>query len=219
MYREKLDAAVKEILKNDTTGHDIHHSMRVYNLAKAIAEGEGWAFDDDILFATAMLHDSGHERSKSTGDAQRLKHMGYGAEIAQKILAEVGFPEHKIQPVLQGILLHDETKPWGIDKRTPTNVKEILLIQDADNLEGMGNLGMARILIYGFEEGKVLFDPTLSLTENLAESRKSSSLHNLIWHLDLDENLNTRTAKQMAQERKVQAKNFIEQFLKEWNSS
>jgi uncharacterized protein len=219
MYREKLDAAVKEILKDEPTGHDIHHSTRVYNLAKEIAKNENWQIDDDILFAIAMLHDAGHERSISTGDTYRYKHMIYSADIAKRVLAEVGFPEQKIPVVLQGILQHDQTKPWGLASRTPTDIKEILLIQDADNLEAIGMLGMVRVLVFNIQAGTPLYKPELSLTKDLEKSRLESSIHNLIWHLSLDDNLNTQAAKQMAQERKVQAKNFIEQFLKEWNSS
>jgi len=217
MHREKLEVAAKELLKNDPTGHDIYHSMRVYNLAKEIAKKEGWQFDDDILFAIAMLHDAGHERSIRTGDKYRYKHMEYSAEIAKRVLAEVGFPEQKIPVVLQGILQHDQTKPWGLANRIPTDIKEILLIQDADNLEAIGILGMVRVLVFNIQAGTPLYKPELSLTKDLEKSRLESAIHNLIWHLSLGDNLNTKAAKKMVQERKIQARNFLDQFLKEWN--
>jgi len=78
---------------------------------------------------------------------------------------------------------------------------------------------MVRVLVFNIQAGTPLYKPELSLTKDLEKSRLESAIHNLIWHLSLDNNLNTKAAKKMVQERKIRARNFLDQFLKEWNGA
>ncbi|MCX6774934.1 MAG: HD domain-containing protein [DPANN group archaeon] len=218
-YKARLESRVAEILKDDHTGHDIHHSKRVYNYTRKIASGEGWLKDinDDDLYAASMLHDIGHLKCIREGDKLRMKHMEYGAQLAKGILRSLDMPKGEIELVMKCIYLHDDTKPWQIKNRTPTDVQEVLLIQDADNLEAMGVLGQIRVLLYSHDNGVALYNPTLSLTEKLEVSRNESAIHNMIWHLNLDDYFNTATAKVLAQKKKASAKKMIEDFLEEFN--
>jgi uncharacterized protein len=218
ILREKLDRSTVDILRKDVTGHDEDHSAIVYNFAIKIAVGEGWLehINENTLYAIAKLHDTGYSNPEGAKD-HYVSHPQYGVEIAKKILPEVGFPEADMPIVLEGILLHDDLKPWAIANRKPTNVKEILLVQDADNLEGMGARGIARILDYCLRVGRPLYNKNLPVNkETLLEDCEKSAIHNILLHaITLGENLNTETAKQMARPKQGVMIDYVEQYMQE----
>jgi uncharacterized protein len=218
-YKIKLRERVAEVLRGDNTGHDIYHSDRVYSYARKIVKGENWLdyINDNILYAAAMLHDVGHQKCLKEGDKSREKHVEYSEQYARGILRSMDVPKDEIGRVVACIHLHDDTKPWG--KKTPTTVKEILALQDADNLEAMGVLGQLRISFYSYDNKLMFYDPELSKTKNLEESRNKCIIHNMIWHLGLYENLNTGTAKILAKKKDASAKRMIEDLLEELDVS
>ena len=213
MYnRNGLEHRILEILKNSTPGHDPEHMKRVYELQKEINDGEGKIADDDIMHADSWLHDVGHT-IYDPKDPRYEKHPQRSVEIARKILPEFNFPESKLQLTLKAIRWHDDTKPWGSHKKF--NEPEILILQDADNLEALGEIGVKRIIAYCETVGIAYFAPGLSWNDPNAKFK--SALHNIYAHLSLYDVLNTETARRLAVQKIKYQCAFLERELKNMN--
>jgi uncharacterized protein len=212
MWKEKLESRVKEILENSNaiSGHDIYHMKRVWHLAKQIAAGENVPVDLDVVYAACLLHDAGHTIPDIKNDPTHEGHPKRSVQIAKQILPEVGFPQKKMPLTLQAILLHDDTKPWG--SFTKTDKREIWYVQDADNLEAIGAMGLTRIIAYGAKVGMALYTPERPLDD--PESKSKSIIHDIYAHLSVY--FNTETAKIIAAPRICFAKQYIAEFLGEF---
>jgi uncharacterized protein len=115
------------------------HQPRLYRLAARLAEGR--AFDDDVLFAAAWLHDLGVFVGHRPEDPARLAawdHVAYAIEEAPPLLRKFGFPAEKIPAVLEVIRTH-------LPSTTPTTLEGVLM-RDADILEQLGAIGILRIV-------------------------------------------------------------------------
>lgn len=213
MWKKELDSRVKEMLEssNAISGHDIYHMRRVWHLAEKIADGERVPADLDVVYAACLLHDAGHTKPDIKNDPTHEGHPKRSVEIAKQILPEVGFPKKKMPLTLQAILLHDDTKPWG--KFIKTDKREIWYVQDADNLEAIGAIGLTRIIAYCSKVGMALYIPELPLDDPGAKSK--SIIHDIYAHLSVY--LNTETAKIIAAPRICFAKQHITEFLEEFN--
>jgi uncharacterized protein len=112
------------------------HSERDYQLAVEIAEREGLKIDRDILFAAAFVHDVG-----AIGDFQKdgVDHAVRSVELARAILRDAGFPVEKIPAVQEAILGHMHDK-------TPGKSNEAIVLHDADTVDFLGTVGIARRL-------------------------------------------------------------------------
>ncbi len=118
--------------------HDRSHVERVYNTAIRIGEAEG--ADLDVVKASALLHDV----ARSMEDEGKIRdHASEGAKIAEKILEEVGFPSEKILKVARCIESHRFKK--GIQAES----LEAQILQDADRLDVIGAVGIARVFMKG----------------------------------------------------------------------
>jgi uncharacterized protein len=112
------------------------HSRRDYDLARALADSEHLAYDDDILFAAAYLHDIA---AFAPWAKQGVDHQDRGAELMDSVLTGYGFPTEKIGRVKDAIRTHMPT-------RTPGTAVESRLLHDADGLDWLGAIGIARIV-------------------------------------------------------------------------
>jgi len=130
--------------------HDKSHVERVYRLALRIAEEEGGYVDLDVIRAAVLLHDV----ARAMEDEGKIKdHAFESAEIARKILLDVGFPREKMEKVLYCIRVHrfrDNSKP---------NILEAQILQDADRLDMLGAIGIARVFNRGGWGNIPIYDP------------------------------------------------------------
>lgn len=112
------------------------HSERDYLLAQSIAAEEGLSVDLDILFAAAFIHDAG-----AIGEFQRpdTDHAERSVEVARPLLLQLGFPVEKWPAVREAILGHMHDKPAG-------KSNEAIVLHDADTLDFLGTVGIARRL-------------------------------------------------------------------------
>src|ERR1700759_2560403 len=111
------------------------HQPRLYALTRSI--GEGLAYDDDVVFAAAWLHDLGVFVGNRPEDPELLRqwdHVGYACERAPVILREAGFPEEKVAGVLDAIQTHQP-------KDDPQSIEAVIL-RDADIIEQLGAIGL-----------------------------------------------------------------------------
>src|SRR3989344_314958 len=130
--------------KSSNGSHGYDHALRVHNIGKYIAEREGG--DSDIVQAGCLLHDIGKDHERDG-----MCHAKFGAQMSEGILRSLGFPKDKIQDVAYCIGVHRYSK--GI---IPTTL-EAKIVQDADRLEEIGAVAIARGLIEDKVRGKPLY--------------------------------------------------------------
>lgn len=207
-----LDETFFEKIKEKSEGffrhshHSKSHVERVYNLALRIA-GEEKA-DLDVVKAAVLLHDI----ARAFEDEGKIEdHTVEGARMARKILKEVNFPKEKINNTIHCIEVH------RFKKNMKTESLEAKILQDADRLDIIGAIGIARVFARGGWSNMPIYDPTI--TPKKRYDGKSTTSVNHIYEkiLKVKDTFSTDTAKKMAEERHEFVEQFLERLLKEWN--
>lgn len=207
MIQNALDY-IRNIFQNDFSGHDYYHSLRVYRMAAAIAAEEN--ADPDIVALAALLHDV-DDRKLSPQTAQEKTN-------AVNFMRSQNVPEAVISQVLT---ILDEVSFKGTDSVTPSTL-EGKCVQDADRLDALGAIGIARTFAYGGSHQRPLYDPevapNLNMDQEEYQKSNSSSLNHFYEKLFLLEDLmNTQTGRRIARKRTQYMKEFVEEFLSEWD--
>ncbi len=228
MSREKFDNTIQEIiektaqfvrrqLENAEGGHDWNHIERVRKVALHIAKAEQKG-DLLVIELAALLHDIADAKFHN-GDET------IGPKMAGEFLQSVNLPEDLTGHVIK-IIEHISFRKrfaGGFDSI------EFRIVQDADRLDAIGALGIARAFSYGGFKNRPLYDPGESGRESIPSgveshqetgSGKVASNHT-IGHfyeklLLISKLMNTETAKKLASERHEYMERFLEQFYKEW---
>ena len=178
--------------------HDMFHVDRVHHLAVQIAKME--KADLDVVKAAVLLHDI----ARAIEDEDEIDdHSIKGAEMAKKILEEVGFPKKKVDRVVHCIKAH------RYKKGVKTESLEAKILQDADRLDIIGAIGVARVFMRGGWGNTPMYDP--SIPPKIRYDGKSETCVNHIFEkiLKVKDTLNTATAKEIAKSRH----DFVEEFL------
>lgn len=209
-----LEKKVELMFHADSTGHDMAHLKRVQAIAEHLQSTEGG--DALVISTAAIVHDVHRLMEKARGSycppAESLPTI-------RTMLEEVGFPAEKIDTVLHCVEFHEE---YGFSKagKTVTDI-ETLILQDADNLDAIGAIGIGRTFAFSGSYGIPAWDPDLPFDrEHYDESeRDPSTLHHIHAKLlKLKDNMNTATGKKMAQGRHEFMERFVEEFIAEWRS-
>ena len=187
-------------------GHGFDHIERVYNLAVRIAEQE--KADMDIIKASALLHDIARKKQSETG----LCHAEQGAKMAPEILKEIKFPKEKIPAVVHCIEVH------RYSKRLTPKTKEAKILQDADRLDAIGAVAIARVLSHSVEHGRPHYNPDIKPQKVYTSNAETSINHfyEKIFKLE-PKSFHTELAQGIAKERYDFTKEFVERFIKEWH--
>lgn len=199
---------IKEIFQNDFSGHDFFHSMRVYRTAINIAEAEH--ADLEVVALAALLHDV-DDRKLSPMTAEKK-------ENAARFMCSQNVSESEIRQVCQII---DEVSFKGTDSVRPST-PEGKCVQDADRLDALGAIGIARTFAYGGSHNRAIYDPELpsrtAMNQAQYYSSKSTSLNHFYEKLFLLEGMmNTETGKAIARKRTQYMQQFVDEFLNEWD--
>lgn len=199
---------IKEVFQNDFSGHDFFHSMRVYRTAINIAEAEH--ADMQVVALAALLHDV-DDRKLSPMTAEKK-------ENAARFMRSQNVPESEIRQVCQII---DEVSFKGTDSVRPST-PEGKCVQDADRLDALGAIGIARTFAYGGSHNCAIYDPELpprtAMNQAQYYSSKSTSLNHFYEKLFLLEGMmNTETGKAIARKRTQYMQQFVDEFLHEWD--
>ncbi|MGB5434993.1 MAG: HD domain-containing protein [Maribacter sp.] len=212
---EKTIAFVKETLKEAEGGHDWFHIQRVYLNSEQIARGE----DADFLVVSlgALLHDIADAKFHH-GDET------IGPKMALEFLESTGVDQKTIAHVVAIIKNISFKNSLSKDGQPQFGSKELQIVQDADRLDAMGAIGIARAFHYGGFKNRELYNPDIAPNLNLTKEEYKKSKAPTLNHfyeklLLLKDKMNTKTGKKMAEERHTYMLNFLKQFYKEWNGS
>ena len=209
---EKTIAFVKETLTNAEGGHDWFHIERVYNNVLLIAKDE--AVDTTIVSLGALLHDIADSKFHD-GDET------VGPKIAETFLKNEGVDETVIEHV-KNIIKHISFKNSLAKYKTSFNSKELQVVQDADRLDAIGAIGIARAFNYGGFKNRLLYHPDIAPNTNLTKEAYKKAASPTINHfyeklLLLKEGMNTATGKKIAQQRHTFMEEYLTQFFNEWH--
>ena len=208
---EKCIDFVRESLETDHTGHDWSHIERVYKLACFIAKKEdGNLF---VISLASLLHDI--KDHKFTGGDSLV-----GATIAYDFLMSLNVSED-IALAVKDIILNMSYK-CGLNKEKVLS-KEGQIVQDADRLDAMGAIGIARTFTYGGSKERVMYDPdikpqTYKDIQSYLKSESTTINHFYEKLLKLKELMNTETAKMIAKKRHNFMESYLNQFYLEWDA-
>jgi len=201
---------VKEKLADAEGGHDWFHIERVYKNALLIAEGE--TCDLTIVKLAALLHDIADSKFHN-GDET------IGSKTARVFLEKEGVPEPIIEPVIQ--IIENISFKGGHTERKFSSI-ELDIVQDADRLDAIGAIGIARTFNYGGFKNRKIYDPEIAPNLHMSKEEYKNSQAPTINHfyeklLLLKDKMNTTTGKQIALERHHFMEHFLAQFYAEWD--
>lgn len=205
---EKTISFVRETLANAEGGHDWWHIHRVWTNAKHIAEGEHCNLL--IVELAALLHDIAD--SKFHGGDEEI-----GPETAGRFLRTLQMDEDVIIHVQQ-IIRHISFKS-GFDKAA-FHSTELAVVQDADRLDAMGAIGIARAFSYGGFKGREIYNPEIAPNLNMNKEEYKNSSAPSINHfyeklLLLKDKMNTPTGRRLAEQRHAFMELYLKQFYNE----
>lgn len=201
---------VQETLKNAEGGHDWFHILRVLNNSKLIAATE----DVDLLTVElgVLLHDIADSKFHN-GDET------VGPKVARAFLSTQKVSEGIIAHVIN-IIENISFKGGNTDQVFHSN--ELDVVQDADRLDAIGAIGIARTFNYGGFKGRGLYDPKIAPNMEMSKEEYKASTAPTINHfyeklLLLKDRMNTETGKEIAEQRHLYMIQFLDQFYAEWN--
>jgi len=204
----KTVAFVRQTLQNAEGGHDWWHIHRVWNNAKRIARGE--QADQLTVELAALLHDIADAKFNN-GDEE------IGPQTAGDFLQSINVSADVVGHVQQ-IIRYISFKS-GFDKAAFKSI-ELDIVQDADRLDAIGAIGIARAFNYGGFKGREIYNPEIKPNLNMTKEEYKNSTAPSINHfyeklLLLKDKMNTQTGKMLAEQRHKFMEAYLEQFYSE----
>lgn len=202
---------VKSKLKNAEGGHDWFHIERVYKNTLLIAKQEN--VNITVVTLAALLHDIADSKFHD-GDET------VGPKMAREFLFKQNVDSKVIEHVIA--IIENMSFKNTFEKGEKFNSKELEVVQDADRLDAIGAIGIARCFNYGGFKNRALYNPGIQPNLNMSKKEYKTSEAPTINHfyeklLLLKDKMNTKTGKQIATNRHKYMEGFLEQFYAEWN--
>ena len=199
-FADRFAALAKTLYPASDPSHDYLHILRVVALAKKLAAAEG--ADLDIVVPAAWLHDC---VNVPKDDPQRAQASTLSADAAIDHLKEMGYSEGLFDAIHHAICAHSFSA--GI----PPETIEAKVVQDADRLDALGAIGIARLFTVGAKMGRAYYDPADFFAENRPLDDGQFTLdHCAIKLFPVAENLQTETARAIGAERAAFLATFLE---------
>lgn len=204
---ESTIAYVKEIFATDFSGHDFFHTMRVYKMATTIAMKENANLQ--IVQLAALLHD--------VDDRKLSPETCENKDRAVAFMRSQNLAEEMIEKIKQII---GEVSFMGTDSVVPKTL-EGKCVQDADRLDALGAMGIARTFAYGGNHNRVMYDPEIKPALNMSKEEYQNHVSTTVNHFYeklflLKDMMNTDSAKAIAEHRERYMKEYIDEFMDEW---
>ena len=203
---------IENNFSGEASGHDWQHTQRVWKTAKTLAKREG--ADETVVQLAALLHDIADWKFYN-GDESK------GPERARQWLTENHAPKNIIKAVCEIIAT---VAYKGARVPTPMKTLEGEVVQDADRLDAIGAVGIARAFAYGGFKGRAIYDPNEQpVLHQSFEDYKNNNGHTINHFYEklllLKDRMNTKSGQQMAQQRHQFMENYLEQFYREWKGN
>ena len=201
---------VKKMLAGAEGGHDWFHIERVWKNAKLIASGE--ECDLEVVELAALLHDIAD--SKFHGGDEEI-----GPKKAREYLTTAGIDSKKANHIVA--IIENVSFKGGHNARNHSSI-ELDIVQDADRLDAIGAIGIARTFNYGGFKNRAIYDPSIAPNLNMTKEEYKKSTAPTINHfyeklLLLKDLMNTQSGKRIAEQRHHYMEGFLNQFYSEWN--
>lgn len=201
---------VKEKLEGAEAGHDWFHIERVWKLSKKIAETENC--NQEVVELAALLHDIADPKFHNGDETLALKvsrEFLEGQQASEEVIGQVLF-------IIKNISFKNR---GDVPQDLPIELK---IVQDADRVDAIGAIGVARTFNFGGFKNNAMYDPNVKPKLNMSKEEYKKSNGTTINHfyeklLLLKDLMNTEKGKEIAAERHDFMLNFLDQFYKEWN--
>ena len=205
----ETEVFVRKAMENDGPGHDWWHIYRVRNLALKISESEGG--DRFLIEMAGLLHDLDDWKLSGGGNFAKTEKWLEALNLSSKTISR-----------LTEIISQVSFKGAGVE--TVASTLEAQIVQDADRLDAIGAIGIARTFAYGGSKGRLIFNPDTKPEIHAdfeAYKKNNGPTINHFYEklLLLKDRLNTETAIKMAERRHSFMEKFLEEFFREWNGS
>ncbi|MDO8650085.1 MAG: HD domain-containing protein [Candidatus Berkelbacteria bacterium] len=204
---------IRQKFDGEATGHDWYHIERVWKMAQTIGTKEG--ADPFVVELGALLHD--------------IADWKFHGEQAGGIAARQWLAQHEIEPRIVDHVCEivDNISFKGLGHSNSIKTLEGQVVQDADRLDAIGAIAIARAFAYGGAKSRSIYDPSVSLDKPLTDKEyqqlNKQSDRSTIHHfydklLYLKARLNTKTARQLAVRRHKFMEDFLKEFFEEWEA-
>ncbi|MFH1968412.1 MAG: HD domain-containing protein [bacterium] len=210
---DRLEKEIEPLFMSDSSGHDIFHLKRVFHSAMNLQKKEGG--DMMAIGVAAFLHDLHSVVQNKSGKYCSPKES---LPKIKEILMKIELPEDKIKRVLHCVEFHEEYN-FSSDGKTVDDI-ETLIVQDADNLDALGAVGIARAFMYGGVNNIPMWTPKIPFGRKIFDEGKNdpSEIHHFYSKLlKLKDNMNTKTAKKIALKKHKFLEIYLKEFFMEWN--
>ena len=208
---ERTTRYVKEYFENEGSGHDWWHIFRVNRMALQLAKKEGG--DMFIIEMAALLHD--------LDDWKLFENNGQDVSKARKWLKSLGLEPNIIKQIEDII---GQVSFEGANVEVKATSIEAQIVQDADRLDAIGAIGIARTFAYGGSKGRLLYHPEIEpVMHNSFDTYKYNKAPTINHFYEklllLKDRMNTSTAKEMAKKRHQFMELYLENFYQEWDAN
>ena len=210
---EETIAFVKETLKGAEGGHDWFHIQRVFKNTLLIAKDE--KVDVLVVSLGALLHDIAD--AKFNGGDETV-----GPRMAKDFLISLGVDKKAIEHVVK--IIENISFKSSLDSKKSFESKELQVVQDADRLDAIGAIGIARAFNYGGYKNREIYNPEIAPNLQMTKEEYKKSQAPSINHfyeklLLLKDKMNTESGNKLAEKRHQFMMDYLEQFYKEWNGN
>lgn len=201
---------VKDKLKGAEAGHDWYHIERVWKLSKKIAEAENCNLE--VVELAALLHDIADPKFHNGDESLAL-------QVSRQFLES----QHASEDVIEKVLFIIKNISFKNRREVPEDLPiELKIVQDADRIDAIGAIGVARTFNFGGFKNNLMYDPEIKPKLNMSKEEYKKSDGTTINHfyeklLLLKDLMNTQKGKEIAAERHDFMLQFLDQFYKEWN--
>ena len=209
---KKLRIKVEKFFGKDKSGHSIDHLERTLKYATFLQSKEGG--DLLVIGISAFVHDIHRIMSDELG---RYVSPEESLPVVEEFIADIKITEEQKNHILHAIKHHEEYNFSSGKKVTDIESK---ILQDADNLDAIGAVGLVRVLKYGINYNLLEYDPKTPLYNNdfVEGVRDASTIHHIFNKLmRLGDNMNTKTAKKISKNKTKLLKDFVDMYVQEFN--
>jgi uncharacterized protein len=205
---EEVSRFVMAAVKSHDSGHGWSHIERVVRLALHIRDCEGRG-DRLTVELGALLHDVGDHKFAAHDGPEEIRRLLGNLGVSSGVIAEV--------------VRINENISFSKGKRADPSSVEMQIVQDADRLDAMGAIGIARAFNYGGFKGNDIYDHRVRITDPPLLTGTSSNSVSTVHHfydklLLLRDLMNTPTGRRLADERHNYMVHYLDQFFREWNA-